>query len=287
MKKALKDTTRFICAMANAAVLRIIQKHKSRVVLYYHGVKQKDMENFRKQIAYLAKECFVVKPSDIYNVSHEANKTIVALTFDDAFGNLLDNALPILREYHLPAAIFVPTGRVGRCPDWAMQPDCSDRDEIVMDERQLVELDKEGFEILSHTVSHPNLTELNEMDLETELVESKQYIENLLGHEVHAVSYPYGAYNTRVLRIARRIGYRFGFTTDFNIAGHDADALRIGRFEVSPSDPLVIFKLKANGAYQANRFLINLKRMLTQRLRYEHDGFLQPPFPLDLQCTQE
>ena len=146
-----------------------------------------------------------------------------------------------------------------------MASDCPDKDEIVMDEQQIIALDKEGFEILSHTVSHARLTDLNETDLEAELIESKQYLENILGHEISAVSYPHGAYDARIYRAVRRAGYVLGFTTYPNIVDNCADALRIGRFEVSPGDHPLVFKLKVNGAYQANRSLINLKRMIVHR----------------------
>ena len=262
MPKPFKASVRFICAAIYAAVSRLVGKQRPRVVLYYHSVGKSSVEIFRKQIAYLARECLVVRPCDISEESNERNRTIVALTFDDAFVSFLENAVPILKEYGLPAAIFVPTGHMGRRPGWAMAPECPDKNEIVMNEEQLIALDKEGFEIYSHTVSHPRLTDLNEKDLAAELVESKKHLEHIVDHEVPAVSYPHGAYDARVYRAARRAGYLWGFTTYPNIVDNCADPLRIGRFEVSPRDSMAVFKLKTNGAYQVARPLINLKRML-------------------------
>lgn len=260
----LKTSVEFMCAVMCAAVSRLTWKRRPRVVLFYHGVDRAYVESFRQQMAYLARECLVLKPCDISSVNNEGHQTIVALTFDDAYVSFLENAVPILREYGLPAALFVPTGNMGRRPGWAMPPGCPDKDETVMGEQQIVALDKEGFEILSHTVSHQVLTDLNDVDLETELTKSKQALESLLGHEVLAVSYPHGAYDARVLRAARRAGYTFGFTIYPNIVDNCADPLRIGRFEVFPRDSLAVFKLKANGAYQVTRSLINLKRLIGQ-----------------------
>ena len=265
MSKSVKSSVRLICAVIYAVGVRLVRKYRPRVVLYYHGVDTASMEGFRKQIAYLARECRVVKLCDISRVSNEKEKTIVALTFDDAYTNLLDNAIPVLKEHGLPAAIFVPTGHIGQRPGWAMAPDCPEKDEFVMDEQQIVTLDKEGYEILSHTVSHSRLTELEDTDLEMELSHSKQRLEQILGHEVPAVSYPHGSYDARVYRATQKAGYQLGFTTYPNIVDNCADELRIGRFEVSPRDSMIAFKLKANGAYQANRCLINLKRLLVHR----------------------
>jgi len=265
MSKSVKSSVRLVCAVVYAAAVQLARKYRPRVVLYYHGVDKASVDGFRKQIAYLAEECRVVKPRDISRLSSDKEKTIVALTFDDAYTNLLDNAIPILKEYKMPAAIFVPTGHIGQRPGWAMAPDCPERDESVMNEQQIVALDREGFEILSHTISHLRLTELNDTDLEAELSHSKQRLEQILGHEVPAVSYPHGSYDARVYRATQRAGYQLGFTTYPNIVDNCADELRIGRFEVSPRDSMVVFKLKANGAYQANRCLINLKRLLVHR----------------------
>jgi peptidoglycan/xylan/chitin deacetylase (PgdA/CDA1 family) len=214
---------------------------------------------------YLAKECVVVKPCEIYTMVAEGQKTVVSVTFDDAFVSVLENAVPVLKEYGIPAGIFVPTGRIGQRPDWAMASDCPDKNETLMDEQQIVALDKDGFEILSHTVTHSRLTDLNEADLEKELKESKQHLEHMLGHDVPAISYPHGACNAGVLDTTQKAGYTLGFTVDPNTVDNAADALRIGRFSVSPGDGLRAFKLKANGACQVVNYLRKLKRMLVRR----------------------
>ncbi len=40
--------------------------------------------------------------------------TLLAITFDDAYVNLLDNALPVLAAYGLPATIFAPVNYLGK-----------------------------------------------------------------------------------------------------------------------------------------------------------------------------
>ena len=262
MQKRLKASIKFVCAVVCAAVSRLVRRHPPRVVLYYHGVSGALVEGFRRQMAYLAKECLAVKPCDIGTASAKGSKAIVAVTFDDAFVSVMENALPILREYGLPAAIFVPTGNLGRRPGWTMASDCQDKDDIVMDEQQIAALSQEGFEMLSHTISHRVLTELDESDLEAELVGSKQDLERIIGCEVPAVSYPHGACDDRVYKAARKAGYRWGFSAYPIVLDGVADPLGIGRFAVSPRDGLATFKLKAHGAYQAARPLMKLKRLL-------------------------
>ena len=225
-----------------------------RVVIYYHGVQRQDIGNFRKQMKYLYEKCSVVKASGIKIVSNTKKKPLVAITFDDALVNVMENAVPILKEYGLHAGIFVPTGNLGQKPRWNIPEGCPDKNEMVMSREQISQLDMEGFEIFSHTMSHPVLTEIEDSELEAELVESKKVLEKILNHEVVAISYPHGVCDSRVCHAAKNAGYRLGFTIEPGMVGYGTDDLMIGRFEVFPDDSLLKFKLKVKGAYQAVKF---------------------------------
>jgi len=65
-----------------------------------------------------------------------------------------------------------------------------------------------GWEIMSHTASHPHLTSLNAAQLEDELSRSKAALENL-GVTVRNIVYPYNQNNELVRRITRKY-YRSG-----------------------------------------------------------------------------
>ncbi len=262
LTRKINSTLKFTFALAYCSFLSLICRRLSRIVLFYHGIHKADIASFREQIAYVTWNCAVVKCCDIAGTDADGNRPTVAVTFDDAYVSILEHGVPILREYGIKAAFFVPMGNLGRCPDWTMAPDCQDKNDVVMDKQQIAALDKEGFEILSHTVSHRRLTELNQTDLETELIRSKQDLESVIGRKVPAVSYPHGACDARVYRAARKAGYTLGFTADPIVVDRAADTLGIGRFAVSPRDSLFVFKLKVHGAYQIVRPLMYLKRLL-------------------------
>ena len=262
MPKAMKASIKLICAVLYAAVSHLLQKGPSRVVLLYHGVDKAHLPGFRKQMAYLVRKCSVVKPSEIVTGNTEKTKTVVALTFYDALVSFLENGLPVLKEYGLPAAVFVPTGNLGRRPGWTMYDDGPDVDETVMSEQQIAALDREGIEVSSHTVSHPALPDLDDAGLEGELVGSKRRLEEILGHEVSGISYPYGACDARVHQAAHKAGYKVGFTVEPNSVNGSTEGLRIGRFEVSPCETFIQFKLKVDGAYHVAGYLKRLKTFL-------------------------
>jgi peptidoglycan/xylan/chitin deacetylase (PgdA/CDA1 family) len=72
---------------------------------------------------------------------------------------------------------------------------------------QIRRLQTEGFQILSHTESHPRLTSLTEETADSELAGSKAAL-NKLGIEPLGLVYPYNMSNGMVRRIARKY-YKF------------------------------------------------------------------------------
>jgi peptidoglycan/xylan/chitin deacetylase (PgdA/CDA1 family) len=68
---------------------------------------------------------------------------------------------------------------------------------------QIIELQNAGWEILSHTESHPNLRGLSESQVEAELSKSKTTLEGL-GLTVKNLVYPYNKTNASVKKIAEK-----------------------------------------------------------------------------------
>lgn len=260
-------TTKLLIATAYSAILPLVLKKPYRIVLCYHGVREQDVEGFEKQMGWLTNKCKVVRISEILTAEPDNFDAIAAITFDDAFVNLLKNALPVLRKYGLTASIFAPAGNLAQTPKWCIPESSSDRDEMVMSKEQLAEIDKEGFEILSHTASHPVLTEIDDSALSSELSESKLALEKIVGREVSGIAYPHGAYDSRVCAAAREAGYQLGCTIEPRVVNGDTDSMEIGRVVVSPSDGLFEFGLKVGGAYQAMSYLRTIRDKFLRRRR--------------------
>lgn len=87
----------------------------------------------------------------------------VALTFDDGYGSFYAKAAPLLRRYGFRATVFIITDQVGK------------GDHVTW--KQLEELVAEGFEVGSHTRSHPDLTRVSRKRLSQEIAGSKELIE--------------------------------------------------------------------------------------------------------------
>jgi peptidoglycan/xylan/chitin deacetylase (PgdA/CDA1 family) len=162
----------------------------------------------------------------------------VVVTFDDAYTSTL-LAKPVLDEFGFPATVFVvtefaPGGRRLSWPGiehWLDGPHAHELEALQWD--GLASLAAEGWEIGSHTVTHPSLPSLDDAELERELVESRQAIVARLGR-CEAIAYPYGHADDRVARAAAAAGYGVGVTLT---SSHERDEpLLRPRTGLYPSD---------------------------------------------------
>lgn len=141
-----------------------------------------------------------------------AEKTL-AVTFDDGYRSVYELALPILDRLELPATAFIATDFVGAdepmawpgIEHWLDGPHASEL--LPMGWEELGRLAASGWEIGSHTRSHPRLTELPAADLESELEGSRQVCEERLGRPCRTLAYPYGDVDARVAKATRGAGY--------------------------------------------------------------------------------
>jgi peptidoglycan/xylan/chitin deacetylase (PgdA/CDA1 family) len=140
----------------------------------------------------------------------------LAVTFDDAYRSTIELGLPVLGELGVPATVFVPSGFVDSPEPMAWAGidgwlDGPHRSELrCMTAGQLRELSDAGWEIGSHTRSHPRLTLLSDEELAEQLRSSRERLEDLMGVECRSIAYPYGDADRRVAEAARTQGYRSG-----------------------------------------------------------------------------
>lgn len=263
IKRGVINTIEFLLAAIYAMVLVLMCRQKRRVVIYYHGVRNAERPGFERQVSYLAKHYRVLNLTELMRTPDNGKKGLVAITFDDGFISVVKNGWPILKKYGLRATMFMPVGNLGQCPQWFVgDPWGHDRSELVMGRELVAKLDSEGFEMLSHTVSHAVLTELGTDHLEVELVQSRQKLEEIVGHEVAIISYPLGKYNEKVAAVAKQAGYQYGFTVEPFTVDDSPGEMEIGRFIVNPNMSMLKFRLKVSGAYQVTSHLRNIKARL-------------------------
>lgn len=151
--------------------------------------------------------CATISQLDLRQSKAQLSKRQSAILFDDGLRDVFCNAMPILMSFGQRATVFPVSGFIGKYAHWDVftPPQHCTAEEI----RSLAD---NGFEIGSHTHTHPDLLFLNERDLEYELRSSKEILESIAKTEVTALSFPFGRWNLRVWEKAQKYGYRVGVT---------------------------------------------------------------------------
>jgi peptidoglycan/xylan/chitin deacetylase (PgdA/CDA1 family) len=136
----------------------------------------------------------------------------LAVTFDDGYVSVYEQALPILERLGIPATVFVPTDHVGSTApmSWegiaeaAAGPHADQLRCITWD--QAGDLQERGWEIGSHTRSHPFLTRCGQDALADELTASREAVARQVG-DCTTIAYPYGDHDDRVMAATHAAGY--------------------------------------------------------------------------------
>jgi len=179
----------------------------------------------------------------------EGRRGLVALTFDDGYLDNFNTALPILRDYGFTATCYVVAGRIGEYNVW----DASKLNvrKPLMTAAQLRMWRAAGNELGSHTLTHPNLTELDAESLQHELVASKAALENLVGAPIKHFCYPYGEESPRVRRAVAAAGYESATSTRRGLARTYDDPYALPRISIDGGKGLLRFALKVATPYAA------------------------------------
>ncbi len=154
----------------------------------------------------------------------------ICLVFDDGYYDFYKFIFPLLKKYNIKALLAV-------IPKYILD-DCDNSAEIRLgyEHNDLFKYYKDGtfctykelkemsdtnlVQIVSHSYSHQNLVE-DDIDLEEELLKSKDIIEKELSIKVESFVYPFGKYNQSILdKTMKYYKYSFrignGINKDFN-----------------------------------------------------------------------
>lgn len=123
------------------------------------------------------------------------DSAIVTTSWDD--GTITDLKLAeLLEKYGIKGTFYIP-----KFIDNPLQ------------RKDIVAIDKK-FEIGAHSVSQPDLTTVSLIEAKAQIEDSKQYLEDLLGHSVPMFCYPYGRYNETIKKMVKDSGFIAARTCD-------------------------------------------------------------------------
>lgn len=183
-------------------------------------------ENFAKRVFEMGYR--LCSMSDYILLDRNSKKASIVCTFDDGYTGLYENALSILNKYGFTATVFVCYNYIGQSNDWNFK-DKKSRAHLSVD--QLKELQKNGWEIGSHGLTHRSLLRLNDDEVRRELKESKTKLEQLFG-PIISYAYPYGDYSSFIMSQVEEF-YKYAFLLTQGGVFLNVDALRIHRYYIS------------------------------------------------------
>jgi len=133
----------------------------------------------------------------------------VSFTFDDGFLSTFENALPILSSRNIPATAYITTS-------WIDSGTTGDNFPALNWDQVTALQNQYGWEIGSHTVTHPQLNTLPIEQVDQELTQSK---DELAQHGINATSFasPYGEVSDEVVAESLKTYHSHrGFTDRFD-----------------------------------------------------------------------
>jgi len=151
----------------------------------------------------------------------------VVITLDDGYADLYSAAFPILQAHGFTAVAYIVSGFV-------------DSGRYVTHD-QVLQMDRAGIEIASHTVDHANMARASYGMATYELVQSKRWLENLLGHPVVDFAYPSGQYSGATIHLLGQLGYDTAVVEDGPSMHSRANRYTWGRVRVGGGESLTEF----------------------------------------------
>lgn len=226
------------------------------LALCYHAISESwdselavTPEQLERQVTLLLRRGY--KPARFLGAATApVGRRTLAITFDDAYRSVHELARPVLRELGVTASVYAPTDWIGseRPMQWpgidGWLGTGHERELIPMDWAELAELSEEGWEVGSHTCSHPHLTALDDERLAAELEGSRSACAAGLGRPCETIAYPYGDVDDRVVAATASAGYRAAGALPH--APHAAEALRWPRVGIYRWDGPSRFRLKVS-----------------------------------------
>ena len=234
---------------ATLARLIRLDRRPRLIILYYHSVRAKDRAAFARHLDAVRSGSDAVVPADFCGAV-KPGKLLVAITFDDAFTSVLENALPELASRAMPSTIFAPAGALAQGPGWEIEEKyAEDRTEMVAAPEMLRAAAGDLVAIGAHGSTHVRLSRISRDAAFAEIAGSKEQLERLLGREVTLFAFPFGDFNDEVIDLCRKARFRHVFSTVPRVVNPRTAAFLRGRVSIELDDGPLEFWLKMSGAY--------------------------------------
>ncbi len=209
------------------------------VILLYHHVDTDtppstsiSPTDFRRHLEYLRDNHFSVIALDSMMKSLEAGEALpdraIAITFDDGYISIYQEAFPMLQNFGYPFTLFLSTGPI------------NSRQTNYMNWDQVREMSDAGVLIANHLVEHPYMLERQSDETaeqwlqrqRDELLQAEQTILQETGQSHRYLAYPYGEYDPAIKALLDEQDF-IGFAQNSGAVGFHSDFLALPRYPLA------------------------------------------------------
>lgn len=208
--------------------------HQAVPILMYHHIEPSrefradkvSPERLREHLAAMARQGYdFITLNDVVRDIRQGRRPrrkAVVVTIDDGYDDVYDYALPVLKEFRVPAILFISPGLLGE--DGFLTKD------------QVIALQKAGMILGSHGMTQAYLPDLNEEQRRYEIFESKRRLEAMFGQRIDFFAYPVGGFDEGIKGLVREAGYQGAVTTNRGRDRANRDPFELNRIRLSDKD---------------------------------------------------
>ncbi|MCU7667987.1 polysaccharide deacetylase family protein [Bacillus thuringiensis] len=222
-------------------------------VIMYHHFDETYSDNaivtkkeFYEQMTALKEEGYTPvsqqEVADYYHLKKPLPKKPILITIDDGYTSNYKIAYPILKKLEMKATIFTITGQVGKKPGSLPHFSWENAQDMIQ---------SGSIEIQSHTnnLHHKELLFLHKesalvyqrkdetqsqyfLRIFKDLFKSREKIQNNLGVDSIAISYPFGETNKEAIKMVRGAGFKLGYSTKKGLNTKYSDPYLLKRINI-------------------------------------------------------
>lgn len=180
---------------------------------------------FKEEMKYLSDSGY--KTATLSELFNDVPDKRIVLTFDDGYKDVVTAVPPVLKEYGFRGVAFIIVDNIDK-PGYATWDN-------------LKKLRDEGWEIGSHSLTHPDLV-ISKSVAQKEIFESKKMLENKLNISVNFFCYPAGKHDDSIVSLVRAAGYVGAVTTNSGTKNLKINIFELKRIRISSGETLSGFK---------------------------------------------
>jgi len=188
--------------------------------------------DFQLHLEYLRDNEFNVMPLDMMIESLKSGESIpdksVAITFDDGYISIFEEAFPLLQSFGFPFALFLSTEPI------------DNEQAYYMNWGQIRDIANAGALIANHMIDHPYMLATREGESTMELVArhrqdllfAEERILKETGQSHRYLAYPYGEFNPAIKQMLAEEGF-VGLAQNSGAVGTNSDFLALPRYPLA------------------------------------------------------